>query len=176
MKDKSNKKTMFKNYIVDAVLLLAIGLFLLIHPSSTLNFLCTVFGVILLLMGVVKVLTYILAKDPQEKSVLSLIVAALQLIFGIWLLVKPEFFIAIFPIVAGLLIGYGAVVGLYETMQFKKLKLSGLTGLLVLSLVTLALAILVILHPTAIANIIIQVIGISMIVEGATLLIVMSKK
>ena len=47
---------------------------------------------------------------------------------------------------------------------------------LILGIVTLVLAVVVFVHPTLLANLMMQTAGIAMIVEGISLLIVMAQK
>ena len=169
-------KSLINNYIMDALLLIAAGLILLFRPSGTLEFFCTAFGIILLIMGVGKVLAYFLKKDPYEYRRSSFCVGILQIVAGIWLLVSPGFFIGFFPFVAGLVIAYGAVISLIEAISLRRLQVSGAGAATVMSLITLAMALVVIMHPAMITEIIVQVIGVALVVEGATLLLSLSRR
>ena len=95
---------------------------------------------------------------------------------GIWLLVSPGFFIGFFPFVAGLVIAYGAVISLIEAISLRRLQVSGAGAATVMSLITLAMALVVIMHPAMITEIIVQVIGVALVVEGATLLLSLSRR
>ena len=168
-------KKLIRNYITDAVLLILLGLILLFKPGGTLDFFCKILGIVLLVLGAVKALQFFITKDKSNKRVPSLLVGAIQVIFGIWLLANPGFFISFLPTVAGVVIAYGAIISIIQAIKAKKAGASGATLAIICSAITLLLAIIVILHPVAISAIMIQLIGMSLIVEGITLLVALSR-
>lgn len=168
-------KRLLRNYITDAVLLILLGLVLLFKPGGTLEFFCKILGIVLLVLGAVKALQFFITKDKANKSILSLLVGAVQGIFGIWLLANPGFFISFVPTVAGVVIAYGAIISIMQAIKAKKAGASDATLAIICSVVTLMLAIIVILHPAAISAMMIQLIGVSLIIEGVTLLIALSR-
>ena len=92
-----------------------------------------------------------------------------MIICSVVFLLKPDIFVGIFPFVAGIFIGYGALVSLVEAIK-KRAAVP-----IILSLVVFALAVLVILRPAFISKILIQVIGVSMIIGGVAILMAVKK-
>ena len=168
-------KKIIKNYITDAVLLILLGLILLIKPGATLEVSCRIIGAVLLVLGAVKLLQFFLTKDKKNRSIPSLIIGVVQILLGICLLASPGFFISFVPTVAAIVIAYGAIVSLIQAIRAKKHGAKGSVAAIVLALITLALAVIVILHPAAFSAIIMQIIGVSLIVEGVTLIISLSR-
>ena len=165
-----------KNYIVDAILLIALGLVMLIWPQWSLKIIFTWVGIGLIVTGLIKGLIYYTKKEKKERSVPDLLVGCLQLAVGIFAVVKAEFLASHFPIVAAILLAYGAIVMIVRAVRMKdgdqnRFKLS-----LILGIVTLVLAVIVFVHPALLANLMMQTAGIAMIVEGVSLLIVMAQK
>ena len=168
-------RTLLRNYLIDAILLILAGIFLILRPTSTLVFYFQALGVILVVLGAVKVLQYFLEKDRVLRNPVALTIGILQLAAGIFLFLNPAFLIGFFPFAAGIVIAYGAILGLIQSIRARQMGIPA-SGLAIgCSLVTLVLAIVVILHPEAISAILIQFIGVSLIAEGLSIMIALSR-
>jgi len=165
-----------KNYIVDAILLIALGLVMLIWPQWSLKIIFTWVGIGFIVMGLIKGLIYFTKKEKKERSVSDLLVGALQLAVGIFAVVKAEFLASHFPIVAAILLAYGAIMMIVRAVRMKDGDQNRFRLSLILGIVTLVLAVVVFVHPAMLANLMMQTAGIAMIVEGVSLLIVMAQK
>ena len=173
MKKVSNA---LKNYIVDAILLIALGLVMLIWPKWSLQIIFKWVGIGLIVAGLIKAVIYFTKKEKKERSVPDLLVGCLQLTVGIISIAKAEFLAPNSLIVVAILLAYGAIVMIVRAVRMKdgdqnRFKLS-----LILGIVTLVLAVIVFVHPALLANLMMQTAGIAMIVEGVSLLIVMAQK
>ena len=168
-------KKIFSNYIVDAILLIIFGAILLFYPQATLDFVIKWSGIFLLILGAFKLLMYIIKKDDRKTS--SLIVSILQIVIGLLLVLAPDFVKVIVPIIMGILIAYGAIISLVRAIKFWK-ALPAAKPTLVLSLITLALAVIVsvymIMNPTTAAGILVRLIGAGILLEGITMLVALS--
>ena len=165
-----------KNYIVDAILLIALGLVMLIWPQWSLQIIFKWVGIGLIVTGLIKGVIYFTKKEKKERSLSDLLVGIAQLAAGIFVVVKAEFLSSHFPTVAAILLAYGAIMMIVRAVRMKdgdqnKFRLS-----LILGIVTLVLAVVVFVHPAVLANLMMQATGIAMIVEGISLLIVMAQK
>ena len=101
MKKVSNA---LKNYIVDAILLIALGLVMLIWPQWSLQIIFKWVGIGLIVTGLIKGLIYFTKKDKNERNTPDLLVGIVQLDVGIFTHVKAEFFASHFPIAAAILL------------------------------------------------------------------------
>ena len=173
MKKVSNA---LKNYIVDAILLIALGLVMLIWPQYSLQIIFKWVGIGLIVTGLVKGLIYFTKKEKKDRSLPDLLVGILQIAVGIFTAVKAEFLASHFPIVAAILLAYGAIVMIVRAVRIKDGDQRKFILSLVLGIVTLVLAAVVFAHPAMLANLMMQTAGIAMIVEGISLLIVMAQK
>ena len=169
-------KKLMKNTLVDAFLLIVLGIVLLIKPSGTLEIIFRIIGVTLLVMGAVRIISFFTRKDEAERSVPALIVGIAQAVIGLLLIAKPDLLISVWYMVAAALIGYGAIVSLIRAVKQMNAKVPGAVATLVLSIATLVLAIVVFINPAAFAAFYMQLIGISFIVEGAALVLASIKK
>ena len=165
-----------KNYIVDAILLIALGLVMLIWPQWSLQIIFKWVGIGFIVMGLIKGLIYFSRKEKKERSSSDLLVGCLQLAVGIFAIAKAEVLASHFPIVAAILLAYGAIMMIVRAVKMKDGDQKTFILALVLGIVTLVLAVVVFAHPAMLANLMMQTAGIAMIVEGISLLIVMAQK
>ena len=165
-----------KNYIFDAVLLIALGLVMLIWPQWSLQIIFKWVGIGFIVTGVIKGLLYCTKKEKKERSLPDLLVGIAQLAAGIFVVVKAEFLASHFPIVAAILLAYGAIMMIVRAVKLKDGNQKSFILSLVLGIVTLVLAVVIFVHPIVLANLMVQSAGIAMIVEGISLLIVMAQK
>ena len=115
-------------------------------------------------------------KAAGSSIVGSIVLSVIQIVIGILLLVKSDFFIAIFPYLAGAVIAIGAVISLVNAMKQKKQGNAPLAvPTIILSVIALILGIVVIFHPGFVTNILMQLIGVAMLVDGVAVLLALSK-
>ena len=162
-----------KNYIVDAAALIALGLVLLIWHRYSLLTLFKWLALGLLVMGAVKAVFFFLKKE-KKRSQRDLIVGLVQIALAILVFVKSAELTDFFPTVAALLLAYGAIVMLLRAVKLRKGAKKDFLTVLILGVVCLALAVVVFVHPAVLADVMIQAAGVSMIVEGVSLLIALS--
>lgn len=162
-------KKLLKNTLVDAILLLILGIVLLVNPGGALDTVFKIVGLMLIVMGAVRIISFFVKKDKKDRSVPALIIGIIQAVIGLILIEKPDLFIAIWYKAAAVLIAYGAIVSLIRAIKQMKEKSSATVATMVLSIVTLIMAIVVFANPVAIAAFYTQLIGISFILEGVTL-------
>ena len=169
-------KKIIKNTLIDAILLIVLGIVVLIKPGETLDVIFKIIGAMLLIMGAVRFISFFAKKDKEKRSVLALIVGIVQAVIGLLLIVKPDLFVSAWYMAAAVLIGYGAIVSLIRAVRQIKTKVQGAVATLVLSIATLVLAIVVFINPTVFATFYTQLIGVSFIVEGVTLILASVRK
>ena len=86
-----------KNYIVDAILLIALGLVMLIWPQWSLKIIFTWIGIGLIVLGAIKGIIYFTKKDKSERRITNLLVGLLQIAAGIFVIVKRSILLRTFP-------------------------------------------------------------------------------
>ena len=162
-------KKLLKSTLVDAILLFFLGIVLLVNPSGTLETLFKIIGVMLIIMGAVRIISFFVKKEKKDRSVPALIIGIILAVIGLLLLGKPTLLISIWYKVAAVLIAYGAIVSLIRAIRQMKEKSSIAVATLILSITTLVLAIMVFANPVALAEFYTQLIGVSFILESITL-------
>lgn len=161
-----------RNYIVDAVALIVFGLVLLIWPDYTLETIFKWIGIGLIVLGAIKTILFFARKN---RGVIGLLVGLVQLAFGIFIFAKPGFLVAFFPTVAAILLGCGAIVMIARALKLREVSRDVFLLPLVLGILCLILAVIIFAHPVALADLMVQATGMSMIVEGVSLLVALSR-
>lgn len=164
---------LLKNYLIDAILLLVLGVILLVRPNETELLLIRLFGLLALILGAIKIIGFLTEKEKEDRNVPRFLLGILEVVCGIALLATPNVFLAAVPIIAGIVIVLGALLSLAQAVRLLR---SGeqkplATPAFILAIVTLVLGVIVLLHPTVVANVIVRLIGLAMLVEGAALLL-----
>ena len=167
-------KNMLKNYAVDAILLIILGMVMFFGAKKSLSVIFILLGSVLIIMGLVKGILFLLKKE--EQGILSLTVGIIQVVAGIFVLAKKGLLVDFFPVVSSLILVYGAVIMLIRAVKLRHQEKKIFLSSLVLGIITLLLAIMIFLHPVVIADVMIQAAGISLVVEGVALLIVLSRR
>ncbi len=169
-------KNLLKSYIFTGIVLIILGGFLLFRPETTLHFVIRLFGILLLVVGGVTILAYLFRRNSPETTSFSIAIGILEVLGGIILLVKQDFFVGIVPMVAGIIMMMGGIVSLYHAFTIRQYEYSLKKPSIASSLVTLILGLVILLNPVFISKIIVQLIGIGLLIEGATLLLSLSRK
>ena len=95
-----------RNYIVDAVALIVLGLVLAIWPEYTLETIFKWIGVGLIVLGAIKAVSFFTKKE--NRSVVGLLVGLVQIAVGVFFVARPAFLVAFFPTVAAIVLVDGA--------------------------------------------------------------------
>lgn len=164
-----------KNYIVDGIALIVLGLILMIWSEFSLLALFKWIGIALIVIGGFKGVLYFL-KNKKEQSLISLIVGVLQIAAGIALIVKSGTLTQYFPIVAAVILCYGAIMMIFQALKLRDRENKAFTVSFVLSLISLILAVIVFVHPAVLIDVMMQASGAAMIFEGIAMLYVLSRK
>ena len=167
--------------IIDGVLLILLGLVLVIYPQNSLDFAVKWTGILLIIMGAAKLLITLFGRDDDDGSKTGdLVISVLQAACGVFMLAAPDVVKTIIPFVAGLVIAYGAAISLHKALKLRKLNIPAVKPVITLSIITLVLALFVavfmIASPTTAAGVIVRIIGLSMLLEGVTMLIAFSMR
>ncbi len=88
--------------IIIGVSLLALGLFLLIKPGTSLITICTLFGIVALIAGIIRLINYLGDKKENNESPIDIISGVALLVCSFVLLLHPKFLLSILPFCIGI--------------------------------------------------------------------------
>ena len=159
-------------YVKSGMMLLSIayiviGMMLLIMPQTSLLWICYAFGAVVLITGIVCLIQYARIRGTGFTAPFMLVGGVITAGLGIFTLAKPQVVASFLPIVCGIFIVVDGLSRIGSAIDLAKRKGQKWWVLLLLSIVSVALGILLVLHPFGAAVSVVMVCGILLIVEGA---------
>ena len=164
--------------IIVALLSIVLGVVLIMYPANAANIFVLVCGYALIALGVYYAVVYFARKSKVAMLQTELLLGIILLLIGIWMVSKPSSVIALLQYVVGALIVIHGIIDLQAAINIKRAGFEKWGMGLILSLVTMALDVLIILDPFSATNVLMIVIGIVLIFDGLSdmyLIAVLSK-
>ena len=146
---------------------IVIGMLLLIMPEASLLWICNAFGVVVLVTGIVCLIQYARIRGTGFTAPFMLVGGIITAGLGIFTLAKPQVVASFLPVVFGIFIVVDGVSRVGTAIDFAKRKGQKWWMLLLLSIVSVGLGVLLLLHPFDAAVSVVMLCGILLIVEGA---------
>ena len=159
-------------YVKSGMMLLSIayiviGMMLLIMPQTSLLWICYAFGAVVLITGIVCLIQYARIRGTGFTAPFMLVGGVITAGLGIFTRAKPQVVASFLPIVFGIFILVDGLSRVGTAIDLAKRKGQKWWALLLLSVVSVALGVLLVLHPFDAAVSVVMVCGILLIVEGA---------
>lgn len=159
-------------YIKSGMMLLSIayiiiGMMLLIMPQTSLLWICYAFGAVVLVTGIVCLIQYARIRGTGFTAPFMLVGGVITAGLGTFTLAKPQVVASFLPVVFGIFILVDGLSRVGTAIDLAKRKGQKWWMLLLLSVVSVALGVLLVLHPFDAAVSVVMVCGILLIVEGA---------
>ena len=107
------------NNLVQAVLCIAFGLFLMIYPSITIQGIIMLFGVALALMGAAGLVSYFRQKSVRYRNTGTLMGAVFYLIIALIAFVFPKVIAGFFSVVLGVVLILFAIVNVVRALGLR---------------------------------------------------------
>ena len=147
---------------------IAIGLLLMIWPEAAILYLVIAIGAMFFLPSLISLIGYF--KQGREQGRYFPIVSLGSLLFGLWLMISPAFFVGILMYLLGAVLvfaGISQIVGLLDARSYANVS----TGFMVMPVLVLLSGLLVLVNPFAAASVPFIILGVSSTVYGVTELI-----
>lgn len=154
------------SYLIFAIMCLGLGISLLIWPDISAKVLCIGLGTILAIAGGVNVIVFAVTHDGTLYSRFSLIVGVIFLAIGGFIIWKPEVIMAIIPIIMGIFIIIHGFYDFKQTLDLGKFKYEKWYVALIVSILTMALGVLIIVNPFETASTLMIFVGIALVFDG----------
>ncbi len=155
-----------RDRILFGLALLIIGILFFAAPTTSAKILASTVGIVLILQGLVRAFAAWRMKEAGLSRTVIIILAAVLLILGIFLLANPGFLIAYYYIVFGLIMIANGLVNLLGVLR-GEIRVSGSrTIYLILSAALLVLGIIILLHPFAASDALMRLVGIALLACG----------
>ncbi len=170
-------KTYEKWSLIGSILMLILAINLIINPIGSINTFINIFGIILIVDGIIHVQDYCRTKPEARIMSLGLVEGSFSILAGIMVMISSNFLIEIFSIMLSIWIIVKSVFHFQNAINLRTIPESGWEWILALSILTFILGLIIIFNPfssTAIATrtigIFVAVSEIINIVEGAVTL------
>ena len=159
-------------YIKTGMMLLSIayiviGMMLLVMPQTSLLWICYAFGAVVLITGIVCLVQYARIRGTGFTAPFMLVGGVITACIGVFTLVRPQVVASFLPVVFGIFIVVDGLSRVGTAIDLAKRKGQKWGLLLLLSLVSVALGVVLVLHPFDAAIGVTMLCGILLIVEGA---------
>lgn len=167
-------KKLLNSYVFDGLLLIALGVVMLLWSGAPLKILCNIIGIIIIVLGAIKVISFVTNKHGDRKP-LNMLVGLLQFMAGLILIGKADFFVTFFQYITAFLLLYGSILLFWQAYKLRYEKGTMFTASIAFACITLVLAVVMALNPAALASFITQLNGFSLIVEGLAMIVTLRK-
>lgn len=159
---KNKFKSMYRTSIIFSIVLILIGLFLLINPETTLHAISYVIGIGLIVWGLVPTIQALSNKENESYMQIGLILGVFAILFGIFVVLTPNFIGSIIPFVLGIWMIINGIIKLSYSVTLNKN--SNATNAIIISLVITVCGLILVFNPFGGAKFMTQILGISLIV------------
>lgn len=159
--------------IITSVVTAIVGIAIICNPSAIMHFVAYILGIIFMVFGVIKIISYFVAKGTYDFYNYEMIYGILAIIIGIITIAYRETIITIFRIIIGVWILYSGLMRLGLVSKLKKLEVNEWKYALVIAILILICGIYVIANSGAIGiaiGVAILIYSIMDIVEGVIFL------
>lgn len=161
---KENKK----GYALYALMYLVAGLILLACPEITTKTITYSVAVIFLVMGLAQIFNYLRMEPDLASTNTGFVSGTLVTLMGIFILIKSEVVISIIPVILGFLVIVSGTLKLQHAINLYRIHMSGVKSILVLALLNIVIGIITVFNPFKTVIVLMRVMGIGLIISGAT--------
>ena len=157
-----------KGYALPALMYLIAGIILLVCPEITTKTITLSVAVIFVVSGLAQIFSY-LRMDPNLASVSTGFVnGTLITLIGVFVFIKSEVVISIIPVILGFIIIISGTLKLQHAINLYRIHVSGAKGICVLGLINIIIGITTVFNPFKTVLVLMRVMGIGLIISGAT--------
>ena len=157
-------KKLWADNLISAIITIALGLLIALLHKYALGTVCVIVGIIALVFGLILLIRYFRA--PQDQNRFMLLLALVLGSVGVYLVLHPEAFLSMIAVVFGIFIIYNAIIDMQSAITMKKGGYDYWYAALIISLVTLASGIILILLKNKAAEIVALTSGIMLALQG----------
>lgn len=164
-------KEMRNSYLLSLVVMIALGILLFLFPDTSVRMVCIGIGAVLLVYGLLKLMGLIRYREYLQVIGLQVMISALPALIGIAMILAPEVFASILPVIVGVFLGIIGAVELHAALSMKRMAFEDWRSSMAVAVMTLILAVLVLWNPFATVAATVMMIGAGLAISGASNLI-----
>lgn len=151
-------KSIRDSYIVTSILYILLGLVLFLYPEMSLKLVCNIIGIIILIYGIIKILSYIRNRESGFFR-FELIFGIIFAVVGGFLLLRPDIIVSILPITIGVYILFDSLTNLRQAFDLKEAGYEKWWAMLFLSVIMIVLGLVMVFNPFGTAAVMVMFMG-----------------
>ncbi len=156
------------HYIIEAAVMIIVGIVLIVWSRASLVIMARALAVLLVIAGALMVATYFIRKERNLVMSGGLAMGIVVAVIGVWIFMKPETFTDLIPKLFGAFILVSGIMNILQTISLIKYSY-GLWWLsLIFAIITVGLCGFLIFNSALANEIVVTVIGIFLVYNGAT--------
>lgn len=155
-----------KSFCVLSAAYIVLGLVLLIWPDISVKTFCYVFGVGMIIFGCAHLIMYFVKDKLQSVMQMDMVCGIVGIATGVYILLKMEYVLEIIPFALGIVALLGSVVKLQNAFDLKRFGSHRWYIMLIFAVALFVTGALLIANPFEGLEVIVILIGVSLIVDG----------
>lgn len=159
---KKDFNKIFTTSILTSVVFIALGIFLLTKPDTTIKIISYTIGIIIILLGAISFGKYFSGK--KDGIDFSVIYGVLSMVMGLIIILNPTALATLIPFVLGFWMIINSIIKIQYSLDLKNYDNNAWIPTLVIALLTLVWGLILVFNPFGGAMAITQMIGIFIII------------
>lgn len=165
---KSKYRRMKGGWIATSLLCILIGLVFAIWPEMVASAANYILGGIILIVGIIYLAISFWSKQRSFLTGFGVVFSVILIVIGVFMLLKPEFVLSLFPMIIGGIIVVHGILDLKYSIELVSLKYKYWWVALIIAVATLGLGVLLLFNPFSAVKLAFRIIGVILIVDGAS--------
>ncbi len=151
--------------LIGSILMLILAICLIINPLGSINLFIKIFGIILIIDGVVHIIDYCRTEPEVRIMSLGLVEGIFSIISGLLIIFSSNILVGIFPVMMSIWIITKSIFHFQNALNLQTIPHSGWGWLLALSILTFVLGLIIIFNPFSSAVIATRTLGILVVIS-----------
>lgn len=164
---------MKKNYIVNAVIMVVLGLVLVIWPDFLGEMLCYLLGGALILMGAIQLIGFLRGERLGLYNKFNMLMGIVLVLLGLWICTQPHIVLSIIPVVVGIIVLLHGLMDIQYTLDIKRTGNTKWWIALIAAIVTFVFGLVLVFNPFAAYETVMILLGVAMLYDGGSDLVLL---
>ena len=123
--------------ILTSIAIGILGLIILFNPNETIALLSLILGIIIMIIGIGKIISYIILRKESNFSNYDLIYGIIAIVISIIMLANANAFVTIVRVIIGIWIAYTGIMKLIYALNLKSLSSSSWIAVMIMAIITI---------------------------------------
>lgn len=165
---KSKYRRFKGSWIASSLLSILVGLVFTIWPEVVVNAANYILGGIILVVGIIYLALSFWSKKGSIWTGFGMIFSVILIVIGVFMILKPEFVLSLFPMIVGGIIVIHGLLDLKHSIELATFKYRFWWIGLIISAATIGLGVLLLFNPFSAVTLAFRIIGVILIVDGVS--------